>query len=67
MGGDLNNEMIVKSPVSIGRFCCISSNVHIGFPEHSTTFVSSHPLFRFDHSSDWIDIFLNKEINGKKI
>ena len=40
---------------SIGRFCSISHNVQIGLPEHSTSFLSPHPMFRYDSSSDWME------------
>lgn len=39
----------------IGRFCSIAPNVRIGFPEHSISFISSHPMFRYAANSDWLD------------
>lgn len=44
----------------IGRFCSIASNVRIGFPEHSISFISSHPMFRYAANSDWLDDFFPK-------
>ena len=53
----------------IGRFCSISNNVFIGFPEHSTSFISPHPLFRYDASSNWLEGWFPKrhDIWEKKI
>lgn len=45
---------------SIGRFCSIASNVRIGFPEHSISFISSHPMFRYSGNSDWLDDYFPK-------
>ncbi len=44
----------------VGRFCSIASNVRIGFPEHSLSFISAHPMFRYAKNSDWLDEWFPK-------
>lgn len=36
---------VFKGVQSIGRFCSIATNVSVGYGNHNTTFVSTHPLF----------------------
>lgn len=46
---------------SIGRFCMISHNVHIGFPQHAASFLSAHHVFRYNAGSDWCSAWYNRE------
>lgn len=36
---------VFKGVESIGRFCSIATNVSVGYGNHNTSFVSTHPLF----------------------
>ena len=45
---------------SIGRYCSIARGVNIGFPGHSTSFLSSSTLFKFNKNSQEFIPFLSK-------
>lgn len=62
------NQGKVKSPAinakieanSIGRYCSIAGGTNIGFVGHSTTFLSSSTLFKFDkNAQQYFCDFLN--------
>lgn len=51
-GGDYGLGSCVIDCERIGRYCSISRNVNIGFAGHSTTFLSSSTLFKFNANAE---------------
>lgn len=46
---------------SIGRFCMIAHRVIIGMHEHSTRFLSAHPLFLYEPNFRWCENYASKK------
>ncbi len=46
---------------SIGRFCMIAHNVHVGFPAHPADFLTSSFVFRYDDRSDFLHDYMRIE------
>lgn len=41
----ISRGAVLKGVKSIGRFCSIATNLSIGYGNHNTSFLSTHPLF----------------------
>lgn len=41
----ISRGAVFKGVKSIGRFCSIATNVSVGYGNHNTSFISTHPLF----------------------
>lgn len=52
---------------SIGRYCSIARGVNIGFAGHSTTFLSSSTLFKFNQNAEEFTPFLEKRNSAWEI
>lgn len=54
----ISRGAVFKGVKSIGRFCSIATNVLVGYGNHNTSFISTHPLFEnIDYS--WNENFHN--------
>ncbi len=57
---ETNTEECFIDCQSIGRYCSIARGVKIGFAGHSTTFLSSNTLFKFNKNASEFTPFLKK-------
>ena len=55
----------LKGVKKIGRFCSIATNLSIGYGNHNTSFVSTHPLFE-NIDTKWNENFHTLKKNNKE-
>jgi len=51
----INKNSIIYGGVSLGRFCSIGRNVHIGLHQHPVDWISTHPFMFSDNQFKHVD------------